>query len=84
MLPNGTTDFTIEAGKIYLLIESGNYPNATTNYFILSRGNSGGGYIKSIVTLNGSLAFVDSTTIRFTYEYSGGGDTCYFSLIEVY
>ena len=84
MIPNGTTDFTIEIGKVYILIESGSYPNATFNCFILSSGTSGQTYIENIVSLRGSLAFVDSTKIRFTYNFTGGGDTCFFSLIEVY
>lgn len=69
---------------MYLLAESGSYATATFNLFMISTGASSDRNIYKINGVNGSLQFVGNNTIRFTYGYQGGGDSCYFSLIGLY
>jgi hypothetical protein len=84
LTPNQTVDFHVYDSKMYLLAESGSYATATFNLFMISTGASSDRNIYKINGVNGSLQFVDNNTIRFTYEYQGGGDSCYFSLISLY
>jgi hypothetical protein len=65
-----------------LLSETGTYASASLNLFLFSAG-SGHPYSYKICGHGGEIQFIDNTTVRFTYSYTGGGDTCMFALIEL-
>lgn len=65
-----------------MLSEAGTYASASLNLFLFSAGR-GQAYSYKICGHGGEIQFIDNITVRFTYSYTGGGDTCMFALIEL-